>query len=187
MQLTQETITILAYLIPGFLFQKVLHFRCPLKEAPYQYFVIDSLLWSLVIYAIALPLGFGSVPVTAKDIGFVLGIAFFGGLIWSEVIKRDWLSKVLTPIGPRPSSHYHIFPVKGIEKFKEKWHLVGLGDGMEICGIIREFNVETHELLLERGRMVLPNGTLAKEEACFYLPTGNCIRYIRTLEENKNG
>lgn len=185
MELAKETINILAYLIPGFLFQNIVRLRCPVKkEVSFDSLVVDSLMWSLIIYSISSIFGLTKAPFEARDIIGILTIAAVSGFLWSVVINRDWIAKLLNPVGPRISTHDHIFPVKGIQHFLGKWHLITLQDGSEICGIIREFDVESQETLIESGRFVLPNGQLTPEKSWIYLPSGTQICHFRTLEEH---
>lgn len=60
--------------------------------------------------------------------------------------------------------------------------MICLINGTETCGIIREFDVVSHELLIERGRVVLSNGTLSPDSGWYYIPSGTGIPSMRTIE-----
>jgi len=186
MDISQETIKILIALLPGFLFIKVVSLRCSIKKYEVHNYVVDSLIVSLVIYAIAKLLGVSISGADWKSILIILTLTIALALLWSVVINRDWIAKILHPGDVQLSTHSSIFPVKAIDKFKGKWHLVRYSDGKEIVGIIREFNHETHEALIEKGRMVMKGGSLSPESAWYYSPSGDQIIYMRTLEENKS-
>ena len=182
MSISKEAIEILIYLLPGFIFLGVVRMRCVTKDLPYQYYIINSLIVSLFIYVVAAAIGVAdnvTKPVSAATIIFM---AAMGGFLWSIVLNRDWLAKILHPGHTRVSTHDHIYPVKGAQKFSGKWHVVRLSQGTEICGVVREFDVQTHEMLIEKGRLVLPGGKLSKDSAWYYIPSGHGVAYLRTLE-----
>ncbi len=183
--ISQESIKILIALLPGFLFIKVVGLRCSLKNYEVHNYIVDSLIVSLVIYAIAT---FFEISISGADwkaIFLIFTLTIVLALLWSVVINRDWIAKLLHPGEIHLSTHSSIFPVKAIEKFKGKWHLVRYSDGKEIVGIIREFNHETLEILIEKGRLVMKEGTLSPESAWYYSPSGDHIVYMRTLEEKQ--
>ena len=64
--------------------------------------------------------------------------------------------------------------------------MIRYSDGIEIVGIICEFNNETNEILIEKGYLVIKGGSLSPESAWYYSPPGDKIIYMRTLEENKS-
>ena len=184
MDISQETIKILIALLPGFLFIKVVSLRCAIKKYEVHNYVVDSLIVSLVIYAIANLFG---IPVSGAEwhpILIILALTIILALLWAIVINRDWIAKILHPGDIYLSTHSSIFPVKAIEKFKGKWHLIRYSDSKEIVGIVREYNHETHEALVEKGRLVMKDGSLSPESAWYYFPSGDNITFIRTLEEN---
>lgn len=186
MDVSQETIKILVALLPGFLFIKIISLRCSIKKYEVHNYVVDSLIVSLIIYTIAKILG---VPISGADwipILIILTITIALAIFWSVIINRDWIAKILHPGDIQLSTHSSIFPVKGIDKFKGKWHLIRFSDGKEIIGIVREYNHVTHEALIEKGRMILKGGSLSPESAWYYSPSGDQIIYMRTLEENKS-
>ena len=55
--------------------------------------------------------------------------------------------------------------------------------GKEIRGILREYDVESHEALIENGQLILAGGKTSAS-AWYYIPSGEHIEYIRTIEEN---
>ena len=185
MDISQETIKILIALLPGFLFIKVVSLRCAIKKYEIHNYIVDSLIISLIIYALANLFGISVSGAEWKPILLILALTIILAVLWSIVINRDWIAKLLHPGDIHLSTHSSIFPVKAIEKFKGKWHLIRYSDGKEIVGIIREYNHETHEALIERGRMVMKGGGLSPESAWYYSPSGNQIIYMRTIEENK--
>jgi len=184
MDASEETVKILLFLLPGFIFIKIVQLRCSLKKyEPYQY-IVDSLIASLIIYTIAS--GFSITPnnSTWQSITIIIIITIVLAIIWSLVLQKDLLSKILHPGETSISTHHSIYPVKAIEKFKRKWHLVRLSDGKEIVGIVREFNYDTKEMLIEKGRMILDEGKTSEDSAWYYIPSGDQVIYIRTIEKN---
>jgi hypothetical protein len=184
--ISQESIKLLIALLPGFLFIKVVGLRCSIKNYEVHNYIVDSLIVSLVIYAIAELLGISISGVNWKPILLIFGLTIALALFWSVIINRDLIAKLLHPGDIHLSTHSSIFPVKAIEKFKGKWHLIRYSDGKQIVGIIREFNHETKEILIEKGRLVKKDGSLSPESAWYYSPSGDQIIYMRTLEENKS-
>jgi len=185
MDISQETIKMLISLLPGFLFIKVVSLRCSIKKYEVHNYIVDSLIASLVIYAIAKLFGVTISGADWKPILIILSLTITLALLWSVIINRDFIAKLLHPGDVQLSTHSSIFPVKAIENFKGKWHLIRYSDGKELVGIIREFNPETHEILIEKGRLVMKGGVLSPESAWYYSPSGDQIIYMRTLEENK--
>jgi len=186
MDISQETIKVLLFLLPGFLFIKVVSLRCSLREYEPLHYVVDSLMASLVIYAIASMFSVTSDYSSSGSIAIVIGITVTLAFIWSVILNRDWLAKLLHPGDTSLSTHSSIFPVKGIDKFKEKWHLIRFSDGKEIVGIIREYNHDTHEALVENGRIIHGKGKMSPDPAWYYIPSGDQIVYMRTIEEKNN-
>lgn len=185
MDISQETIKVLIFLLPGFVFIKIFSFRCFIKTYQTFDYVVDSLIASIVIYAISnYFLTSNSISNLTIEIFTVLFITIVLSLTWSVIISKDWIAKILHPGNVRLSTHSGIFPIKAIEKFKGKWHLIRYSNGKEIVGIIRELNHETNEMLIEKGKMVMKDGKLSKESAWYYSPAGDKVIYIRTLEEN---
>ena len=181
---TQDAIKVLILLVPGILFMKVVGLRCPQKELKYQYFLTDALLASLVTYLAASVFGVDYDRVGWRSVLLVLVVASLLGFLWSVIMNQDYLPKLLHGKGSYLSSHDYIFPVSGISEFRGKWHVVGLDNGKEICGVIRKFDVETNELLMENARWVLGNATLAPDSMWLYLPPHGRLVYMRTLEES---
>ena len=186
MDLSQETIKIMISLLPGFLFIKVVSLRCSIKKYEVHNYIVDSLIVSLVIYAVASFIGITISSMDWKPIIKIFSLTIMLALIWSVIINRDWIANLLHPGDVQLSTHSSIFPVKGIDKFKGKWHLIRYSDGKEIVGIIREYNHETHEALIEKGHLVMKGGSLSPESAWYYSPSGDQIIYMRTLEEKKS-
>lgn len=188
MSLTQETIQLLLFLLPGFIALKLVQFRCDVDTPPFPYFVVNALTLTLVAYLVTdgvLAL-FGvdpqadpfSLPRTATSVG--VGGAL--GFALSVCINRDWGARLLHWGDLRLSTHERIFSGKAIQHFRGKWHVVGFKDGKEVLGVIREFNTTTCEVLLE-GAQWIRNGDLAPDRAWFYIPPGAGIQYIRTVNE----
>lgn len=186
MDVSKETIEVLILLLPGFLFIKVVSLRCSLKKYEAHHYIVDALIASLVIYSMAKFLNIQVTSAGWKPIVYIFMLTIISALAWSVVINKDWVSKILHSGDYRLSTHSSIFPVKAIEKFKGKWHLVRFSDGKEIVGVLREFNQETHEALIENARMVMKGGKLSPDKAWYYSPSGEQIIYMRTLEENKS-
>jgi hypothetical protein len=186
MDISQETIKILISLLPGFLFIKIVSLRCAIRKYEAHDYIVDSLIASLIIYAIVKAFGVAISEVGWIQISIVLSFTFVLALIWSVIINRDWIAKLLHPGDIKLSTHSSIFPVKAIKKFKGKWHLIRFNDGKEIVGIVRTFNHETHETLIENGRIVMKGGKLSPDSAWYYSPSGEQITYMRTIEGKKS-
>jgi hypothetical protein len=111
-------------LLPGFFFIKIVSVRCSLEEYKVHHYLIDSLMISVVIYALVgliFSIESYSSPSAIVKV-FILTVIL--ALIWSVIINKDILSKIFNPGDTRLSMHSKIFPVKGLERFKGKWHLV---------------------------------------------------------------
>ncbi len=183
MGISQEVIEILTYLLPGFIFMSIVRLRCATKDLEYQYYIIYSLIVSLFIYYTATAFGVAVDPTNPMSFIIVLFIAVATGIIWSVVINDDLLSKVFHLFGSSSlSSQDYIYPVKGIKHFTGKWHVVRLKQVTEILGFVKEFDVQSHEMLIEDGRLVLPDGELSPESAWYYIPAGQRIASLRTIE-----
>ncbi|ACF11593.1 hypothetical protein Cpar_1187 [Chlorobaculum parvum NCIB 8327] len=184
MDVSKETIEVLILLLPGFLFLKVVNLRCSLTKYEAHHYIVDALIASLVIYSMAKILNIQVTSTGWKPILSIFTLTIISALTWSEVINRDWISKILHSSDYRLSTHSSIFPVKAIDKFIGKWHLVKFSNGTEIVGVLREFNHKTHEALIEDARMVMKGGKLTPDKAWYYSPSGEQIIYIRTIEED---
>jgi hypothetical protein len=173
-------------LLPGFLFIKIISLRCSIREYEVHHYIVDSLLSSLVIYLIVSLIPIKIELSSGVSIALVIGVTILLSLICSVILNRDWLAKLLHPGDTHLSTHSSIFPVKGIKEFKGKWHLIRFSDGKEIVGVLREFNHDTHEALIEKARLIVGKGNLSSESAWYYVPSGEQIIYMRTIEENKS-
>lgn len=193
MDASKEAVEVLTSLLPGFLFLKVVALRSSVSKYEAHHYLVDALIASLVIYSMVAffdwvtsrMMGFQIMTSVELRIFVTLLLTIVMGLLWSVAINRDWLAKWLHRGDTRISTHAAIFPVKGIDKFKGKWHLIRFSDGKEIVGIVREYNHETHEALIEQGRLVMAGGVLSQEQAWYYSPSGDQIVYMRTLEQDK--
>lgn len=193
MDASKEAVEVLTSLLPGFLFLKVVALRSSVSKYEAHHYFVDALIASLVIYSLVAFLDWTSTKVAGFQIMasielrilITLVFTLVMALFWSVLINRDWLAKWLHRGDTRISTHAAIFPVKGIDKFKGKWHLIRFSDGKEIVGIVREYNQETHEALIERGRLVKTGGVLSSDQAWYYVPSGEQIVYMRTLEEKE--
>jgi len=193
MDASKEAVEVLTSLLPGFLFLKVVAIRSSVSKYEAHRYIVDALIASLVVYSVVAFLDWASTHVAgfqimaSIELRILVTLVFTVGmaLLWSVVINQDWLAKWLHRGDTRISTHAAIFPVKGIDKFKDKWHLIRFSDGKEIVGIVREYNHETHEALIENGRLVMTGGKLSPDQAWYYSPSGEQIVYMRTLEEGK--
>lgn len=181
---TEEGIKILVALLPGFLFFKVLGIKSSLKKLEAHEYIVDALIVSLAIYALALLIGIDMSVVSWELIGIILGLTIILALVWSWILNNDWLAKLLSSGDTYLSAHASIFPINALDKFRGKWHLIRYKDGKEIVGIVRKYNHETHEALIENGRIVKRSGELSKDSAWYYVPAGDQIIYMRTLERS---
>ena len=67
------------------------------------------------------------------------------GLIVGWAKNGEWVSKFLSTDRFGISTHDKIFYAKGAEKLFGKWHLIGLKNGKELFGIIRNIDTNTNE------------------------------------------
>ena len=186
MDISQESIKLLISLLPGFLFIKIIALRCSINKQEVHEYIVDALIKSLVVYALANLFGISISGADWRSILKILGLTIILGLLWSIVINRDWIAKIMHLGNSRLSTHSSIFPIKGIKEFKGKYRLIRFSDGKEIVGILREYKHETHEALIEKGQMILSGGKLTPESAWYYSPSGEQIIYMRTIEKNSN-
>ena len=82
--------SLLVFLVPGFLALKVIDLRTSSKEQPYQYYLVNALMSSLAIYAFVSWTNMATAPYTPLEIIITLVVAFIGGLLWSVIINKDW-------------------------------------------------------------------------------------------------
>ena len=185
MNLTTEGLSLLIALIPGFLFMKIVTLRTGGSKPDTSTFLVDSLISSFFIYATAKSLRLSITLSNGYQLLLLLILTIILGIFWSIAINKDLISKFLQPGSIRQSVHSSIFPVMGIKEFEGKWHLIKLSDGIEIVGVIRAYNHNTHEMLIRDGRIVVGHGKLSPESAWYYIPSGDSILFARTLEEKK--
>ena len=115
---------------------------------------------------------------------FLLSILF--GVLIGEAKNRDWFSSLFRGRTYFLSSQDKIFSIKATEKLFGKWHVIGLKNGKELCGIVREFNTLNNEMLVEDARWVIRNNnscSLSHDSSWLYFPPNQDIEYIRTIEK----
>ena len=105
MDISQETIKILISLLPGFLFIKVVSLRCSIKKYEVHNYIVDSLIVSLVIYAIAKLFGVTISGADWKPILIILSLTITLAFLWSVIINRDLIAKLLHPGDIQLSTH----------------------------------------------------------------------------------
>lgn len=186
MNIVEPALRVLAFLLPGFLVLETIKFKCDKQKMEYQYYVVMAMIYSVLIYAL---LSFVYTDANFREPGAVIPaflLAIILGIVIGEIINKDILTKIFhdNPSAPAGlSSREKIFYLSGIENFKGKWHVIGLHSGKEIFGVIREFNPDNKEMLIEHARWVLSD-RLSEESSWLYLPPNQDIEYIRTVEDN---
>lgn len=184
MELSLDVIQLFIFLLPGFITIKIVDLKCDVIPKEYKYFLIDALLYSLVIYVLTSPIiqnkGW-SHPVSLVS---ALLIAIALGMIFGEVKNKEYTGLIFNTGRGYLSTHDKIFSLKASEKLFGKWHVIGLKGGKEICGIIRNFNTGNNEMLIEDARWVIgdEDKELAPEASWLYLPPNQDIEYIRSIE-----
>ncbi|WP_200177378.1 hypothetical protein [Ectothiorhodospira shaposhnikovii] len=183
MDLTDSAIKLLVFLLPGFIALKIVSFKCDVKTEDYKYYVVEALVLSTLIYMLA---GFAFLKI---DISLPINIltafllAILVGIGVGEVKNKELLKYVFHGKSSSLSTHDKIYSIKAHKKLEGKWHVVGLKNGKEICGIIREFNTENNEMLIEKGRWVTKEGKLATDFGWIYFPPNQELEYLRSIEK----
>ena len=161
---------------------KIVGLKADVRDEGYQYYVVEALLYAVIIYMLASFIGIGSNLLAPKAILGVFLLSALVGLISGEAKNGEWLSKAFKTRLRSLSTHDKIFYAKAADRIFGKWHVVGLRNGKEVFGILREYNTQTNEMLIEDGRWVMPNGALAPDSGWVYLPPSDQIEYVRSIE-----
>jgi hypothetical protein len=180
--LASDTIRILVFLLPGFLTIRVISMKCDLKEQSQQEMVIDALLYSLVVYA-----GLGvlwsyadlSDPLAALA---AVAAALLLGMIVSEARNRDWLGRAFARSRFGLSVHEKVLYQRGAEKLSGHWHVIGLKNGKEILGVVRNVDTNTNEMLIEGARWLM-GSVIVGEPQWLYLPPDTELEYIIAMSD----
>jgi uncharacterized protein DUF6338 len=182
MNIVDDSIGLLVFLLPGFVAMKVVAHKCDVKQQTQQETLIDALLYSVVVYMILGVLGLEADLTKPKAILAAFMLAVVVGIIWGEARNREWVATFLGSGRFGISTHDKIFYLKGAEKLFGRWHVIGLKNGKELFGIIRNVDTNTNEMLMEDARWLV-GGRLAGEPSWVYLPPETEIEYIRAEGE----
>jgi uncharacterized protein involved in tellurium resistance len=177
-----DAIKLLVFLMPGFIVLKIISLKCDVKLEDYKYYVVEALIYSVFIYMVA---GFTHLNANLDspiNILCIFLLATLSGIIIAEVKNLEIISKLFNGTEKSLSSHDKIYYIKAHAQFKEKWHVIGLKNGKELCGIVRAFNTENNEMLIEKARWISKNGNMAPEFGWVYFPPNQELEYMRTLE-----
>ena len=178
-----DAIKLLVFLLPGFITLRVLAHMLDVKKEEYEYYVVEALIHSMLIYMFA---GFFCKTLdltSSKHIFSLVLISVIWGFIVGFIRKKEWLSCLFRSKKSTLSTHDKIFYANAGRCFFGKWSVVGLKDDKEILGIIHSFDTDSHEMLIENARWII-NGKLPKmsDKAWIYLPPNDDIRFIRSIE-----
>lgn len=181
MSIVDDSIRLLVFLLPGFIAMKVVAHKCDVKQQSQHETLIDALLYSVIVYMVLGALGLESDLTHPGAILSALSIAVLVGIVTGEAKNGEWLANVLSSDRFGISTHDKIFYVKGAEKLFGKWHVIGLRNGKEIFGIIRNVDTNTNEMLLEDAKWLVA-GQLVGEPSWLYLPPETEVEYIRAVD-----
>jgi hypothetical protein len=143
--------------------------------------LIDALLYSIVVYMALGALGLEADLARPGAIMAAILLAMLVGLATGEAKNQEWMSKVLAVPGFAISTHDKIFYSKAAEKLFGRWHVIGLKNGKEIFGIVRNVDTNTNEMLVEDAKWLV-GGKLVGKAGWLYLPPETQIEYIRAEE-----
>lgn len=182
MSIVDDSIRLLVFLLPGFVAMKVVAHKCDVKQQSQHETLIDALLYSVIVYMILGGLGLESDLTRPTAILAAFALAGLVGVVTGEAKNREWIARLLSSDRFGISTHDKIFYAKGTEKLFGKWHVIGLKNGKEIFGIIRNIDTNTNEMLLEDARWLV-GGQLAGDPSWLYLPPETEIEYVRAVEK----
>jgi len=183
MNIVDDSIRLLVFLLPGFVAMKVVAYKSDVKQQSQHETLIDALLYSVIVYMILGALGLEADLTRPSAILAAFAVADLVGIVTGEAKNREWIAGLLTSDRFGISTHDKIFYSKGAEKIFGKWHVLGLKSGKEVFGIIRNIDTNTNEMLLEDARWLV-DGHLAGEPSWLYLPPGTEIEYVRAIDKS---
>lgn len=182
MNIVDDSIRLLVFLLPGFVAMKVVAHKCDVKQQSQHETLIDALIYSVIVYMILGALGLEADLTRPGAILAAFALAGLVGIATGEAKNREWIARLLTSDRYGISTHDKIFYMKGAEKLFGRWHVIGLKNGKELFGIIRNVDTNTNEMLIEDARWLV-RGTLAGDPSWVYLPPETEIEYIRAEGE----
>jgi hypothetical protein len=189
MDFATDAVKLLVFLIPGFISLKLIEWKCDIRQKEYQYFVVDALIYSLVVYAFASIFKLNTDITNPRSLFSILMLAIVIGIIAGEAKNKDLISVVFHGKQLKLSGHDKIFSLKAAEKLLDRWHVIGLKNGKEICGIIREFDTNNNEMWIENAYWVIQSDStelsLSFDSGWLYLPPSQEIEYIRVIESEE--
>src|SRR5437764_604934 len=144
--IVDDSIRLLVFLLPGFVAMKVVAHKCDVKQQSQHETLIDALLYSVVVYMILGALGLEADLTSSGTILAAFTLAALVGIVVGEAKNHEWIAGVLSSDRFGISTHDKIFYAKGAEKLFGKWHVIGLKNGKEIFGIIRNVDTNTNEM-----------------------------------------
>lgn len=181
MDIANDAIKILIFLLPGFITLRVISYKINVQKKEYQFYVAEAVLYSAFVYMVAGALQLTTDLLKPSAILSLFCLSILTGIITGEMKQRGILSTVFRNKNAMLSTHDKIFYGYAGDIFFDKWHLIGFKDGKEILGIIKQYNTENNEILIEDGQWVI-NGSVAIDKGWFYFPPNEDIRYIRALQ-----
>ena len=190
MNISAEIIKSLLFLIPGFISLKTVAYVCDIRREDYPYYIIESLIHALFIYGILSLLSIVDLnkPVTGHIIFLITSISFLFGTFWGLIKKYDIFSKIFSKLifskGILISSRDKIFHSARHKGFFNQWVVVGLKNGGEIIGFIREYDTDNNEIFMEKAQFVLKDGRFS-EKSSLYFPSNNEISFIREVTNDR--
>jgi hypothetical protein len=181
MDIANDAIKLLIFLLPGFVTLRVISYKTDVKKDSYEYYVVEAVLYSVFIYMITGALHLNTDLQSPSAIASLYCLSILIGMFLGEMKRCDIFATVFRSKNAILSTHDKLFYAYAGEVFFGKWHVVGLKDGKEILGIIKAFNTDNNEILIEDGRWVV-DGSIAGDKGWIYIPPSEDISYIRTLE-----
>ncbi|MCP5106313.1 MAG: hypothetical protein GY950_23210 [bacterium] len=187
MDIVDSTVGLLIFLMPGFIVLKMVSFKCDIKDKGYKFYVLEALIYSVLIYMIVGFLPIKINPISSSYVLVIFLISVLFGILAGEIKNADIILKIFQKEGTGLSGHEKIFYIKAKDKLlkTDTWHVIGLKNGKEICGIVREYNPDNNEMLIEKARWI-NSGKLSKHYGWLYFPPNDEIEYIISIEKGGN-
>ena len=180
MDMTNDAIKLLIFLLPGFVTLRVISYKINVNRTEYQFYIAEAVLYSVFVYMLAGALQLTTNLLEPSTIAYLFCLSLLTGIIAGEMKQKNIFSFVFRNKNAMLSSHDKLFYAYANDVFFGKWHVVGFKDGKEILGIIKAYNTENNELLIEDGQWVV-NTEVATDKGWFYFPPNEDISYIRAL------
>ena len=195
MQITIESLAVMAYLLPGFISSAFLDELVdrPKKETAEK--IVEALVFSFFIYAlislfsdqspvtITKPPGEHTIPVTTFNgavIGWVLGLAVLLPLVLSKMKMSDWPMKCLRACGFTAMISQPIMWVLTFQAQKQCWITVHMKNGDRIYGWPRYYSTssEKRSIYVVRPYLIMDDNSSSKLNADGLLLLDEDIYYI---------